>query len=61
MSSAFGQAPTMQEQLINRFLNPDGGMLTNDGGLVNQGLDWLGNKLGIGGSNSQTTDDFVGW
>ena len=61
MSSAFGQAPTMQEQLINRFLNPDGGMLTNEGGLLNQGLDWLGNKLGIGGSNSQTTDDFVGW
>ena len=54
MSSAFGQAPTMQEQLINRFLNPDGGMLTNEGGLVNQGLDWLGDKFGglFGGSSS---------
>jgi hypothetical protein len=61
MSSAFGQAPTMQEQLINRFLNPDGGMLTNEGGLVNQGLDWLGNKLGIGGSNSPPTLDFANY
>jgi hypothetical protein len=52
MSSAFGQAPTMQEQLINRFLNPDGGMLTNEGGLVNQGLDWLSNKFGGSSSSS---------
>ena len=53
MSSAFGQAPTMQEQLINRFLNPDGGMLTNEGGLVNQGLDWVADKFGglFGGSS----------
>ena len=52
MSSAFGQAPTMQEQLINRVLNPNGGMLTNEGGLVNQGLNWLGDKLGFGGSTT---------
>ena len=52
MSSAFGQAPTMQEQLINRFLNPDGGMLTNEGGLLNQGLDWLSNKFGGSSSSS---------
>lgn len=54
MSSAFGQAPTMQEQLINRVLNPNGGMLTNEGGLLNQGFDWLGDKIGgwLGGSSN---------
>jgi hypothetical protein len=53
MSSAFGQAPTMQDQLINKYLNPDGGMLTNEGGFVNQGLDWVADKLGglFGGSS----------
>lgn len=51
MSSAFGKAPTMQEQLINRVLNPNGGMLTDDGGLVGQGFDYLRDKFG-GGSTA---------
>jgi len=52
MSSAFGQAPTMQDQLINRYLNPDGGMLTNEGGIFNQGLNYLRDKFGSSSSSS---------
>ena len=62
MSSAFGQAPTMQEQIINRFLNPDSGMLTNENGLFGQGLDWLGDKFGGGSTSmpSTPTDSWLG-
>jgi hypothetical protein len=52
MSSAFGQAPTMQDQLINKYLNPDSGMLTNEGGMFNQGINYLRDKFGSSSSSS---------
>ena len=62
MSSAFGQAPTMQEQLINRLLNPNSGMLTNEGGVVNQAINRVRDKFG--GPNDATSsalDSLIGY
>ena len=46
LQSAFGSQPTMQEQLLNKIINPDGGMLSNSGGFIDSGLDWLGRQFG---------------
>ena len=46
LQSAFGSQPTMQEQLLNQIINPDGGMLSNSGGFIDSGLDWLGRQFG---------------
>ena len=46
LQSAFGSQPTMQEQLLNQIINPDGGMLSNSGGFIDSGIDWLTDKFG---------------
>jgi len=46
LQSAFGSQPTMQEQLLNQIINPDGDMLSNSGGLFGSGIDWLTDKFG---------------
>ena len=45
LGSLFGQQATIQEQILNKILNPDGGLLTNEGGLLSGGIDWLEGKL----------------
>lgn len=45
LGGLFGQQATAQEQILNRILNPDGGALTGDNGLLSGGLDWLQGQL----------------
>lgn len=45
LGGLFGQQATAQEQILNRILNPDGGALTGDNGMLSGGLDWLQGQL----------------
>jgi hypothetical protein len=45
LGGLFGQQATAQEQILNRILNPDGGALTGDNGLLSGGIDWLQGQL----------------
>jgi hypothetical protein len=45
LGSLFGQQATVQEQLINRILNPDGAALEGMEGLLTGGLEWLAGKF----------------
>lgn len=49
LGSLFGQQATIQEQLLNRILNPNGAPLEGAGGLLTSGIDWLGEQFGFGG------------
>jgi hypothetical protein len=42
LGGLFGQQATSQEQILNKILNPDGGLLTDTGGVIG---DWLEGKL----------------
>ena len=48
LDSLLGREATMQEQILNRVLNPDGTPLEGAGGLLTSGVDWLAGQLGIG-------------
>ena len=52
MGSVFGEQPTIQEQLMNRILNPNGPALTGSDGLFGS----LASSLGIGDA---PTPDFI--
>ena len=52
MGSVFGEQPTIQEQLMNRILNPNGPALTGSDGLAGS----LASSLGIGDA---PTPDFI--
>ena len=45
LGGLFGQQATAQEQILNRILNPDGGALTGDNGMLSGGIDWLQGQL----------------
>ena len=47
LDSLLGREATMQEQLINTILNPDGTPLEGATGLLTSGVDWLANKFGF--------------
>lgn len=49
MSSVMGSQPTLQEQLMNRILNPDGPKLEGNTGLLGGAIDWGKELLGFGG------------
>ena len=51
LTSVFGQAPTMQEQILNQLLNKGSAALQDNNGLFGSIL----GALGIGGSNSPPT------
>jgi hypothetical protein len=48
MSSVMGSQPTLQEQLMNRIINPDGPKLEGNTGLFGGVLDWGKELLGFG-------------
>ena len=54
MGSIFGEQPTMQDQLMNRILNPNGPALTGSDGLVGQGINYLGGLFGNLFNNNET-------
>ena len=41
LGGLFGQQATSQEQILNKILNPDGGLLTDTGGVIG---DWLSDR-----------------
>ena len=41
LGGLFGQQATAQEQILNKILNPDGGLLTDTGGVIG---DWLSDR-----------------
>ena len=47
LDSLLGREATMQEQLINRILNPDGTPLEGATGLLTSGVDWLAGQFGF--------------
>ena len=47
LDSLLGREATMQEQLINRVLNPDGTPLEGATGLLTSGVDWLAEQFGF--------------
>lgn len=47
LDSLLGREATMQEQLINRILNPDGTPLEGATGLLTSGVDWLAEQFGF--------------
>ena len=49
MSSLMGSQPTLQEQLMNRILNPDGPKLEGNTGLLGGAIDWGMELLGLNG------------
>ena len=49
LDSLLGREATMQEQILNRVLNPDGTPLEGSTGLLTSGVDWLAGQLGLRG------------
>jgi hypothetical protein len=47
MSSVMGSQPTLQEQLMNRILNPDGPKLEGNTGLLGGAIEWGKELLGL--------------
>jgi len=47
LDSLLGREATMQEQLINTILNPDGTPLEGATGLLTSGVDWLAEQFGF--------------